>query len=166
MARNSPRARPFQHVEASIAPSGPPRLPECAARHEQDDLASASVISIIPAFSGLKLATVFRASPPGPQIQRHQALGFQHVRNVTGTILCASPSTMAVLPTPGSPIIQDCSFVRRARICITRESLVPPMTGSSLSGREIGEDRARTSQASYVASGILRGHPLPCRAHW
>ena len=46
---------------------------------------------------------------------------------------CARPSTMAVLPTPGSPINAGLFFVRRARIWITRSiSICRPMTGSSL----------------------------------
>ncbi len=36
------------------------------------------------------------------------------------TILCASPSTMAVLPTPGSPIKAGLFLVRRERICTMR----------------------------------------------
>ncbi len=47
------------------------------------------------------------------------------------TILRASPSAMAVLPTPGSPIRQGLFFVRLERICITLSiSLSLPITGS------------------------------------
>ena len=48
------------------------------------------------------------------------------------TIRCASPSTTAVLPTPGSPISTGLFFVFRDRIRTTlRISLSRPMTGSS-----------------------------------
>ena len=48
------------------------------------------------------------------------------------TILCASPSTAAVLPTPGSPISTGLFFVFRDRIRITfRISASRPITGSS-----------------------------------
>ena len=48
-------------------------------------------------------------------------------------ILCASPSTTAVLPTPGSPIKTGLFLVRRDRICIAcLISLSLPITGSSL----------------------------------
>ena len=48
------------------------------------------------------------------------------------TIRCASPSTTAVLPTPGSPIRTGLFFVLRDRIrIIFRISLSLPMTGSS-----------------------------------
>src|ERR671927_469667 len=44
----------------------------------------------------------------------------------------ARPSTIAVLPTPGSPISTGLFFVRRDRICITRSiSVWRPTTGSS-----------------------------------
>ena len=44
----------------------------------------------------------------------------------------ASPSTIAVLPTPGSPISTGLFFFRRARISMTRSiSLARPMVGSS-----------------------------------
>ncbi len=49
------------------------------------------------------------------------------------TMRCASPSTMAVLPTPGSPISTGLFFVRRCRIWIVRRiSSSRPITGSSL----------------------------------
>ena len=49
---------------------------------------------------------------------------------------CASPSTMAVLPTPGSPISTGLFLVRRESTCITRRiSFCRPMTGSSFFSR-------------------------------
>mmetsp|Transcript_10644 Transcript_10644/g.26058 ORF Transcript_10644/g.26058 Transcript_10644/m.26058 type:complete len:231 (+) Transcript_10644:438-1130(+) len=57
-------------------------------------------------------------------------------RSVSGTSLsftfCASPSTIAVFPTPGSPIRTGLFFVRRERISMAlRVSLCRPITGSS-----------------------------------
>ncbi len=47
------------------------------------------------------------------------------------TIRCANPSTIAVLPTPGSPIKTGLFFVLRERMRITRRiSLSRPITGS------------------------------------
>ena len=47
-------------------------------------------------------------------------------------ILCAKPSAIAVLPTPGSPINIGLFFVRRPNICITLSiSFDLPITGSS-----------------------------------
>ena len=48
-------------------------------------------------------------------------------------ILLASPSAMAVLPTPASPISTGLFLVRRVKVCITwRISCSRPTTGSSL----------------------------------
>ena len=52
------------------------------------------------------------------------------------TMRCASPSTMAVLPTPGSPISTGLFLVRRDSTWIVRRiSSSRPMTGSSLPSR-------------------------------
>ncbi len=52
------------------------------------------------------------------------------------TMRRASPSAMAVLPTPGSPTSTGLFLVRRERIWITRRiSSSRPMTGSSLPAR-------------------------------
>ena len=49
------------------------------------------------------------------------------------TILKAKPSTMADLPTPGSPIRIGLFFLRRLNICARRSiSVSRPMTGSQL----------------------------------
>ena len=48
------------------------------------------------------------------------------------TIRWAKPSTMAVLPTPGSPINTGLFFVRRDKTCTVRRiSSSRPMTGSN-----------------------------------
>jgi hypothetical protein len=48
----------------------------------------------------------------------------------------ARPSTIAVLPTPGSPMSTGLFFVRRDNTCITRSiSFSRPMTGSSFFSR-------------------------------
>ncbi len=60
-------------------------------------------------------------------------------------IFLASPSAMAVLPTPGSPMRQGLFFVRRERICTTRWiSASRPITGSSLPDRA-SEVRSRVN---------------------
>ena len=52
------------------------------------------------------------------------------------TIFWARPSTMAVLPTPGSPISTGLFLVRRDSTCMTRSiSRTRPMTGSSFFSR-------------------------------
>ena len=52
------------------------------------------------------------------------------------TMRRASPSAMAVLPTPGSPISTGLFFVRRVSTCITRRiSSSRPITGSIFPSR-------------------------------
>ena len=71
------------------------------------------------------------------------------------TMRCASPSTIAVLPTPGSPIRTGLFFVRRESTWITRRiSSSRPMTGSSfpLSAASV-RSRPNFESAWYVPSG-------------
>ena len=72
------------------------------------------------------------------------------------TILCASPSTTAVLPTPGSPISTGLFFVLRERIRITfRISPSRPITGSSFCCFAFStRSWPYFSRVSYVASGL------------
>ncbi|MCY1446979.1 hypothetical protein D9M71_635760 [compost metagenome] len=59
-------------------------------------------------------------------------LSFKFSGTSPSTILCAKPSAMAVLPTPGSPISIGLFFVLRVKICNTRRiSSSRPITGSS-----------------------------------
>ncbi len=96
----------------------------------------------------------------------------------------ARPSTMAVLPTPGSPISTGLFLVRRDSTWITRRiSSSRPMTGSSLPSRAAAvRSRPYFSSASYLPSGLWsvtrcvprtatsvsrtlsRVAPTPCRA--
>ena len=68
-----------------------------------------------------------------PMSSAHTRLPFSPSGTSPATIRCASPSTIAVLPVPGSPIRTGLFFVRRESTCITRRiSSSRPMTGSSL----------------------------------
>ena len=71
------------------------------------------------------------------------------------TIRCARPSTIAVLPTPGSPISTGLFLVRRDNTCITRRiSSSRPMTGSSLPLRATSvRSRVKRCSAWYLFSG-------------
>ena len=76
--------------------------------------------------------------------------------SVSGTspeaIRWARPSTMAVLPTPGSPIRAGLFLVRRERIWMTRSiSRARPITGSSLLARAA----AVRSIPSWSMTGVL-----------
>ena len=67
------------------------------------------------------------------------------------TMRCASPSTMAVLPTPGSPISTGLFLVRRCRTWMVRRiSSSRPITGSSL------PDSARSVRSMVYFSSAWR----------
>ena len=72
------------------------------------------------------------------------------------TILCARPSTAAVLPTPGSPINTGLFFVFLERIRTTfRISASRPITGSSFcSLARSTRSLPYLFKVSYVASGL------------
>ena len=72
------------------------------------------------------------------------------------TIRCASPSTIAVLPTPGSPISTGLFLVRRERTWITRRiSSSRPITGSSLpASASAVRSRPNFSSAWALSSGL------------
>ena len=136
MQRRSPRASAgLSMLEASIAPSAAPA---------PTNVCSSSINRIIcPWASVISFSTAFRRSSNSPRnfapatsAARSKATR-RLVFNTSGTspetMRCAKPSTIAVFPTPGSPISTGLFFVRRARICITRRiSSSRPMTGSSL----------------------------------
>mmetsp|Transcript_12697 Transcript_12697/g.27620 ORF Transcript_12697/g.27620 Transcript_12697/m.27620 type:complete len:394 (+) Transcript_12697:187-1368(+) len=80
--------------------------------------------------------------------------------SVSGTspviILCAMPSAIAVLPTPGSPMRTGLFFVRRDSICMAlRISSSRPMTGSSFpSSADLVKSIPYFSSASYSPSAL------------
>ena len=82
-------------------------------------------------------------------------------KSVSGTsrsiISWARPSTIAVLPTPGSPINTGLFFVRRLRIWITRSiSLARPMIGSSFpSSAILVKSRLNSSRVGVLPTSRL-----------
>ena len=78
------------------------------------------------------------------------------------TIRCASPSTIAVLPTPGSPIRTGLFFVRRESTWMTRRiSSSRPITGSSLPcGGGLGQVAAVALERLELLLGVLVGHAV------
>ena len=77
----------------------------------------------------------------------------------------ARPSTIAVLPTPGSPISTGLFLVRRVRTWMTRRiSSSRPMTGSSLpsSARSV-RSTPNFSSAWNLSSGVLVGDAVARR---
>src|SRR5262249_18696437 len=80
----------------------------------------------------LELAAEARAGDHGAQVERNDLLAAQDLGHVVGGDLLGRPSTMAVLPTPASPMSTGLFLVRRDRIWSTRRiSRSRPITGSS-----------------------------------
>ena len=61
----------------------------------------------------LELAAILRAGDERAHVERDDLLVLEPLGHVRRTMRCASPSTMAVLPTPGSPMSTGLFFVRR-----------------------------------------------------
>ena len=135
IARSSPRARAgLSMLEASIAPSAAPAPTRVwSSSMNRMICPSASVISFRTAFR--RSSNSPRYFAPATRAARSKAtrrLVFSTSGTSPETIRWAKPSTMAVFPTPGSPISTGLFFVRRAKICITRRiSSSRPITGSN-----------------------------------
>ena len=103
----------------------------------------------------LELAAVLRPGEQRADVERPHALALEPLGTSPATMRCASPSTIAVFPTPGSPMSTGLFFVRRERTCMTRRiSSSRPMTGSSFpdSASEV-RSRPYFSSAWYEPSG-------------
>ena len=169
MQCSSPRARAgLSMFPASIAPSAAPA---------PTSVWSSSMNSRIWPFDACtSLSTAFSRSSNSPRYlapatiaPRSSAATFLS-RSGSGTspltIRSASPSTMAVFPTPGSPMITGLFLVRRERTCITRRiSSSRPMTGSSFPLRAISvRSREYFASAWYVSSAPGSVTRLPPRS--
>ena len=165
MARSSPRASAgFSMLEASMAPSAAPA---------PTSVCSSSMKRMIwPCESSISFRTALRRSSNSPRYfapasmaPRSSAttrLFFRTSGTSPEMIRCARPSTMAVLPTPGSPMSTGLFFVRRERTWTTRRiSSSRPMTGSSFAAaRLLGQIAGITLQRLVFGFGILVGNFL------
>ena len=136
IARNSPRASiGFSMFAASTAPSAAPAPTiVCSSSMKRTISPAAFWISASTAFSrSSNSPRYFAPARSAPTSSAQTRLPFSPSGTSPATIRCASPSTIAVFPTPGSPISTGLFFVRRERTWITRRtSSSRPMTGSSL----------------------------------
>ena len=135
-ARSSPRASiGLSRFAASTAPSAAPAPTiVCSSSMKRMTSPWASAISLRTAFSRSSNSPRYFApatiAPMSSEISRRS-------RSEPGTspetMRWARPSTIAVLPTPGSPMSTGLFFVRRLSTWMTRRiSSSRPMTGSSL----------------------------------
>ena len=134
--RSSPRASiGFSIWAASTAPSAAPAPTiVCSSSMKRTIWPSAFLISARTAFSrSSNSPRYFAPARSAPTSSAQTRLPFRPSGTSPATIRCASPSAIAVLPTPGSPISTGLFFVRRESTWITRRiSSSRPITGSSL----------------------------------
>ena len=132
---NSPLASiGFSILPASMAPSVfPAPTIVCSSSIKRMILPSLFFTSSRTAFRRSSNSPLYFAPATSAPISRaNNFLSFSPSGTSPRTIRCASPSTTAVLPTPGSPIRTGLFFVFLERIRTTfRISLSRPITGSS-----------------------------------
>ena len=165
IARSSPRASiGFSMFAASTAPSAAPAPTiVCSSSMKRMISPSAFWISVSTAFSrSSNSPRYFEPASSAPMSSAQTRLPFRPSGTSPATIRCARPSTIAVLPTPGSPISTGLFFVRRESTWITRRiSSSRPITGSSLPALgELGQVAAELLERLVGALGILRGDAL------
>ena len=164
---SSPRARAgLSILPASMAPSALPAptmvcsssmkrmiLPSCLARSFSTALSRSSN-------SPRYLAPAINA----PRSNDNTRLSFRLSATSPLMMRWANPSTMAVLPTPGSPISTGLFLVRRCNTCTVRRiSSSRPMTGSSFpcSARTV-RSWVYFSSALRISSSFFCSTFLPC----
>mmetsp|Transcript_3787 Transcript_3787/g.14038 ORF Transcript_3787/g.14038 Transcript_3787/m.14038 type:complete len:251 (+) Transcript_3787:1819-2571(+) len=165
MHRSSPRASiGFSRFAASIAPSVLPAPSSRCTSSMKRTMSPASFTSANTLFSRSSNSPRYLAPAMSAPTSRLYSLTFSDSGTSPATMRCARPSTMAVLPTPGSPISTGLFLVRRASTVTHRRiSSSRPMTGSSLpSAASLTMLRAYLSSASYVSSALrlVTGRPL------
>ena len=134
--RNSPRAKAgFRILAASIAPSPFP-APTSVWISSINKMISPSdfFTSLTTDFNRSSNSPLYFApATNAPISNEYTCLFFRFSGTSPRRIRCANPSTMAVLPVPGSPIRIGLFLVRRLNIWSTRRiSSSRPMTGSNL----------------------------------
>ena len=156
---SSPRASiGLSMLPASIAPSAAPApTTVCNSSTNSRIRPSAARTSLSTALSrSSNSPRYFAPATSDPMSSANTVLSRRPSGTSPSVMRCARPSTIAVLPTPGSPISTGLFLVLRDRIWMTRRiSLSRPMTGSSLPARASAtRSRPYFASASYATSGI------------
>ena len=167
MQCSSPRASAgLSRLEASIAPSALPAPTRvCISSMKRMISPSASVTSCSTALRRSSNSPRYLApATSAPRSSAITRLSFSASGTSPLTMRSAKPSTMAVLPTPGSPISTGLFLVRRASTWMARRiSSSRPITGSSLPSRAAAVmSRAYFFSASKLSSAfwLLTVRPL------
>ena len=159
--RSSPRASiGLIMLPASIAPSAAPAPTiVCSSSTNVMTSPAASVISLSTAFSRSSNSPRYLAPASiEPMSRAIRRLFFRPSGTSPSAMRRARPSTIAVLPTPGSPISTGLFFVRRESTWMTRRiSSSRPMTGSILPSRARAvRSWPYFSSACELLLGVLR----------
>ncbi len=169
--RSSPRASAgFSMLLASIAPSAAPAPTSvCSSSMNRMIRPAASVTSFSRALSrSSNSPRYFVPATRAPRSSATTCFSFKDSGTSPRTIRSASPSTIAVFPTPGSPIRTGLFLVRRDKTWITRRiSSSRPITGSSFPfcARSVRSRLYRCS-AWYFSSGLGSVMRCPPRTVW
>mmetsp|Transcript_5753 Transcript_5753/g.18084 ORF Transcript_5753/g.18084 Transcript_5753/m.18084 type:complete len:218 (+) Transcript_5753:1760-2413(+) len=157
MQCSSPRARAgLSMLLASIAPSPAPAPTRvCSSSMKRMTFPLASTVSLSTPLSRSSNSPRYLAPAMSvPRSSEYTVLSLTLSGTSPLTMRCAMPSTMAVLPTPGSPMRTGLFLVRREMTCTVRRMISSrPMTGSR-----------RPSRASCVRSRayFFRNSPGGC----
>ena len=139
MQCRSPRASAgLSRLEASIAPSAlPAPTSVCISSMNRMMPPSEDITSFSTAFSrSSNSPRYFAPAISAPMSSASSFLSFRLSGTSPLRMRSARPSTIAVLPTPGSPISTGLFLVRRESTCTVRRiSSSRPITGSSLPSR-------------------------------
>ena len=143
---------------ASMAPSVfPAPTIVCSSSIKRMTLPSLFFTSSSTAFSRSSNSPRYLAPATSAPISKEKIVfSFKPSGTSPRTILCASPSTTAVLPTPGSPISTGLFFVFLDKMRIVfRISASRPMTGSSFCSLALStRSEPYLFNVSYVLSGL------------
>ena len=158
MVCSSPRASMgFRRFAASMAPSAAPApTTVCSSSMKRMIRPSASAISFSTAFRrSSNSPRYFAPATSAPRSRLMMRFSFSPSGTSPRAMRWARPSTMAVFPTPGSPMSTGLFLVRRESTwSVRRISSSRPMTGSSRSWFAASvRSRPYRSSASYLPSG-------------
>ena len=162
---SSPRASiGLSMLPASMAPSAAPApTTVCSSSMNRRIRPSAALTSLSTALRRSSNSPRYLApADQGAHVEGEDGLVAQPLGTSPRTIRPARPSTMAVLPTPGSPISTGLFLDLRDRIWTTRRiSASRPITGSSLPARASAtRSRPYFSKRLVGDLGHGRGDPL------
>ena len=133
---------------------------------EQDDVAAGADLLEHLLQALLEVAPVAAAGHQRAEVERvTRRLPFSLSGTSLDTMFWARPSTMAVLPTPGSPTSTGLFLVRRTGPHTTLDLRARPITGSSFPAGELGEvatelvEHERAGRLGLGGAATGRGRP-------